>query len=144
MTANATAKEIIAPGTIDKPEKVKRIPLPRLFSFRLSDDDGKKWDEKIARSGMLISPFIRMAVIENATVVNGDLIRKTKKTVRATVSIDPDIRRRNFLLAQTSNNINQLAHRLNLDSKSDLVTPATYLAILQELKSISIEIKRGI
>lgn len=140
MNTNTENQKTGAPGTT----KLVREPLKNLFHFRLTDADAAIWNEKIDRSGMRISEFIRAAVIENQTVVHGDLVRKTKKNVRTPANIDPNIRQRNFLLAQASNNINQIAHKLNLDHKLELVTPATYSQILLELQSISIELKKGV
>lgn len=105
--------------------------LTRVYHFRLTESDGKVWDEKIAKSGMRISEFMRTAVIRNKAVVVG--VRQ--KTVNA------DLVRQNYLLAVISNNINQIAHRLNSDYLAGLVTPAVYGVVLDELELISSKMK---
>lgn len=109
---------------------------PHLYSFRLSHADAAVWDAKIARSGMKISEFMREAVINNETVIMGQ-----KRTVKHITS-DRDMHRRNYLLAASSRNLNQIAHRLNSDNLVGLVTPATYVATLDELLAISIQLKK--
>lgn len=105
--------------------------LDRVYSFRLTEADAKIWDAKIFESGMKISQFMREAVINNESVVVG---------VPPKV-INPSIVRQNYLLAALSQNINQIAHRLNSDNLVGLVTPATYAAVLGELESISAAMK---
>ena len=118
--------------------------LTRLYHFRLTEADGEVWDDKIARSGMKISPFMRLAVVHNETVVVGDASKKKKRPTRTKANANPDIQKTNFLLAAISRNMNQIAHRLNADNLIGLVTPATYAAVLDELHSISAEIKERI
>lgn len=115
--------------------------LTRLYHFRLTEADGEVWDKKIARSGMKISPFMRVAVVHNETVVVGDASKKKKRPTRTKTNSNPDIQKTNFLLAAISRNMNQIAHRLNSDNLIGLVTPATYAAVLNELHSISAQIK---
>ncbi len=110
--------------------------LNRIYHFRLNDDDAQIWDAKIAQSGMKISQFMREAVINNETVV------VDQKRVVKHITSDPDMHRRNFLLAQATNNINQIAHRLNADNLINLVTPATYVAVLDALQNLSLQLKK--
>ena len=115
-----------------KTTKTEKVAEGRVYSFRLlTDEDMNAWDSKIAESGMKISQFMREAVIYNKAVVKG----VEPKTV------NPDLVRQNFLLAAISNNINQIAYRLNSDNLIGLVTPATYAAVLGELESISAGMK---
>jgi hypothetical protein len=106
------------------------------YSFRLSHEDAQVWDAKISQSGMNISEFMREAVINNETVIMGQ-----KRTVKHITS-DPDMVRRNFFLAVASRNLNQIAYRLNADNLAGVVTPATYAAVLDELQSLSIQLKQ--
>lgn len=103
--------------------------LTRNFAFRLTEADGAIWDEKIASSGLSTSEFIREAVIRN------------KSEVVSAPPPNPELVRQNYLLAAISNNINQIAFRLNSDNLVGLVTPAVYGAILDELEFISSKIK---
>lgn len=121
-----------------------REKLPRIYHFRLTEADGAVWDDKISRSGMKISEFMREAVIHNETVVVGDASKKKKRPTRTKANSNPDIQKTNFLLAAISRNMNQIAHRLNADNLIGQVTPATYAAVLDELHSISAQIKERI
>ena len=128
--------------TSSKTPKAKKEGLPRLFHFRLTDRDGAIWDNKVARSGMTQSEFFRTAVVRNETVVQGDASgNKKKRAVRTPGNVHPDIARRNFLLAQASQNINQIARRLNSDNLAGLVTSALYAEMMDELLSVSAQIK---
>lgn len=115
--------------------------VPRVYSFRLTDADGDVWEDKVRRSGMNQSEFFRTAVVLNETTVVGDASQKKRRAVRTASNVHPDIKRANFLLAQASNNLNQIAHRLNADNKAGLVTPALYAEMLEELQSTSATIK---
>lgn len=84
---------------------------------------------------------MRLAVVHNETVVIGDASKKKKRTARTKANTNPDIQKTNFLLAAISRNMNQIAHRLNSDNLMGLVTPASYAAVLDELHSISAQIK---
>lgn len=103
--------------------------LSRNFAFRLTEEDGAIWDEKIASSGLSNSEFIREAVIRN------------KAEVVSAPPPNPVLVRQNYLLAALSRNMNQIAHRINSDNLVGLVTPAVYAAILDELESISSKMK---
>lgn len=107
----------------------EKEPLTRNFAFRLTEADGAIWDEKIASSGLSTSGFIREAVIHN------------KSQVVSAPPPNPELVRQNYLLAAISNNLNQIAHRLNSDNLVGLVTPAVYAAVLDELELISSKIK---
>ena len=107
----------------------KSESLSRNFAFRLTEEDGAIWDEKIASSGLSNSEFIREAVIKN------------KSEVVSAPPQNPALVRQNYLLATLSRNMNQIAYRLNSDNLVGLVTPSVYAAILDELESISIAMK---
>ena len=107
----------------------KSESLSRNFAFRLTEEDAAIWDEKIASSGLSNSEFIREAVIHN------------KSEVVSAPPPNPVLVRQNYLLAALSRNMNQIAHRLNSDNIIGLVTPAVYVAVLEELQFISIKMK---
>lgn len=123
------------------PEKPKKPTLGRPYHFRLPLDVEKEWDAKIAASGLSESEFFRQAVIENKTVIQGAAPDRKRRAVRMKDTVPKDVKRAVFLLAQLGNNMNQLAHRLNLDAKAGKVTPATYAAILEELQGIAAIVK---
>lgn len=107
----------------------EKEPLTRNFAFRLTESDAAIWDDKIASSGLSNSEFIREAVIHN------------KSEVVSAPPPNPELVRQNYLLAAISNNINQIAHRINSDNLVGMVTPAVYAAVLDELEFISSKIK---
>lgn len=123
-----------------KPKKQKKDGLPVICHFRLNEADGAIWKAKVFRSGQTASEFFRTAVIQNQTVVQGDASRKNRP-VRTKNTMPPDLKKLLFLTAQASNNLNQVAHRLNTDHKAGKVTHALYASILEELKDISAVIK---
>lgn len=124
-----------------KPPKSASERMGRPRHFRLPVAAEKVWDEKVAKSGLSESEFFRLAVIENKTVVQGDASGKKKRAVRMKDTVPADVKKAIFLLAQLGNNMNQLAHRLNLDAKAGKVTPATYATILEELQGIAAVVK---
>lgn len=97
----------------------EKTPLTRFFAFKTTEEAGKVWDAKIAASNLSASEFIRKAVEENSTVIK---------------PADPRI---SFLLAQQSNNINQIAHQLNSAKRAGTVSNHLYWEILQQLESIA-------
>jgi hypothetical protein len=125
----------------EKPSKTKRERLSPPYHFRLPESVAEVWDEKIAKSGMDASKFFRLAIIENKTVVQGDASGARKRAVRVKDNVPADVKKAIFLLAQLGNNMNQIAHRLNLDHKAGKVAPATYAAILEELRGLSATVK---
>lgn len=101
-----------------RPLKTK-APLVRYFNFRLTMEEGKKWDAKVAASKLSRSEFLRRAVGENQTVIK---------------QADPRI---SFQLSQLGNNINQIAHHLNSCKRAGTVSNHLYLSILEQLEIIA-------
>lgn len=97
----------------------EKTPLTRLFGFKTTEEAGKVWDAKIAASKLSASEFIRRAVEKNATVIK------------------PADQRISFLLAQQSNNINQIAHHLNSAKRAGTVSNHLYMGILEQLEIIA-------
>lgn len=118
-----------------KPQRVRKTKEQAptsdsiVFSFRCKLDDADKWNAKIAASGYNKSEFFRMAVQENRT------------TVEQRNTINADQRKMLFLLAQLSNNVNQIAHRLNSDHKAGIIKPQTYELLLSELSTLADQAK---
>lgn len=78
----------------------KSESLSRNFAFRLTEEDGAIWDEKIASSGLKSnSEFIREAVIKNKS----EVVSAPRK-IRFGAPKLP--------LGNTRRNMNQIAHRL--------------------------------
>lgn len=104
----------------------------RVRHFRiLSEAHASTWDEKVARSGMTESAFLRLAVVENQTVVAGAKRPIPKK------SIHPAAQEILHLLAKQGNNVNQIARNLNSDRKAGVINEATYKSALYELAALN-------
>lgn len=97
----------------------EKTALTRYFGFKTTEEAGREWDAKIAASKLSKSEFIRKAVEKNQTVIR---------------PADPRI---SFLLAQQSNNINQIAHHLNSAKRAGTVSNHLYLEILEQLETIA-------
>lgn len=110
----------------------EKSPLTRAFSFKTTEENGAKWDAKIASSGYSKSEFFRMAVEDNETVITPSkkpITHKPKRTI--------DEQKILFLLAQQSNNINQIAHQLNTAHRAGIVSPHVYMDVLEQLETIT-------
>lgn len=114
-----------------------------VFSFRTTKVGGDAWRNKITQSGYSRSEFFRMAVEENQTVVQGDASTKRPAT-RIKHTMPPDVRRLLFLAAQTSNNMNQIAHVLNGAALKERINPALIEAVLAELRSLNKTVKEWV
>lgn len=113
-------------------------PLTEVFSFRTTTELAETWRDKIARSGETASEFFRRAVQRNETTVIGDASKVQKRrATRLKQSMPVDIRRLLFLAAQTSNNVNQIAHVLNGAALKGAIRPALIEAVLTELIAIN-------
>jgi outer membrane murein-binding lipoprotein Lpp len=97
-----------------RPPKNPEDRVPHAYSFRLGDSENEKMQLQIRRSGLTESEYIRRAVVRNETTVIGDASGQHKKrAVRISKPANPDARRLLFLIAQISNNCNQMAHAIN-------------------------------
>lgn len=99
--------------------------LTHVASFRLSENDYSLYREKMKDSGLKPSEFFRVAVLTN----------KIKVVARAKNSTDKA--RLHFICNKTSNNLNQLARRVNTDHICERVSELTYMQVLQELRAIN-------
>jgi len=99
--------------------------LARIVNFRLTHADHAAYLEKVKASGMKPSVFFRDCVLTNRT------------QVVARPVANPDKTRLLFLANKASNNINQLAHRANLEHQAGTIGEATYSAILFELQALN-------
>jgi uncharacterized protein (DUF1778 family) len=107
---------------------MEKETLSERVSFRLNKKDYAFYKNKVANSGLSPSEFFRTAVLTNQT----QIISK-KHT--------PEKKQMIYLLSKTSNNINQLAHRINADHKIGQLNEQTYVALLNALDNISSYLK---
>lgn len=105
-------------GMADKKNKSK------MYSFRLTDEEAAIFEEKIAASQMSKSEFFREVFINS--------------NVNLTVKSAPskDYQRLLFLVNKSSNNLNQLAHKVNSHHMQGRVTDKLYRKYLNCLINI--------
>jgi len=105
-------------------EKHKKISPYPLVSARISRDDYDVFQKKVDTACLTKSAYLRRAIINNETAI---II--TKK-------ITADHREMIRYFRATSNNLNQIAHRCNLDNQRGILSEKNYLAILHALENI--------
>jgi hypothetical protein len=103
-------------------QKEDKQRLTRPVAFRLTEADHAAYLEKVEASGMKPSEFFRECVLTNRTQV----VARQKSSA--------DKQRLIYLFNKTSNNVNQLAHRANLDYNAGTISEATYSNILDQLE----------
>jgi len=92
-----------------------------VVTFRLSESEFAPFKKQIEESGLSKSRVMREVVIAKADKV---VMPKTQSE---------DSKRLVFLANKASNNINQLAKKLHLDSQKGVVNSATYSTLLNNL-----------
>lgn len=98
--------------------------LSERVAFRMTKADKAAYESKVAASGLTPSEFFRSAVLTNKTAV---ISRR----------LDPRLVEMRFLMRKASNNINQIAHRVNADNVSGKLSDRTYLGIMNALIRLS-------
>ncbi len=98
--------------------------LNKLVQCKLSEDDYNKYLEKVHESGYNQSEYFRYCVLTNKT----EIVDKT---------ISNNLIRQ---LAWIGNNLNQVAHVLNSQRKSNTLNSATWEQIIDELQVIRDEV----
>ena len=106
--------------------------LKKTVAFRLTEDDHAAYKAKFQASGLSQSEFFRRYVLTNTTTV----IARTKDS--------PEKSRMVYLFNKTSNNLNQLAYRVNSDHLSGLLSEKVYSEILANLQQIATFMKASI
>lgn len=93
----------------------------RVVSFRIAEEDIAAYEEKLKSSGVTKSKFFREILFDsNATF---EAPPKSK-----------DFERLLFLYNKSSNNLNQLAHRVNSAyRKSEVISESLYIKAVNEL-----------
>lgn len=104
----------------------KSVPI----SFRLKEDEFKPYAVLIEQSTLTTSAFFRKIFIDHDVNIN----LEQKKPV--------DYQRLLFLMNKSSNNINQIAKKVNTDYKSGTVSQATYSKVISELSLLNMYLKR--
>ena len=97
----------------------------RVVSFRLAEADRAAYLAKVKESGLSQSEFFRTCVLQNRTQV----VARPKATVETKQVL--------YIVNKAGNNLNQLAHRTNLDHLVGKVDHHTYADILYQLDRIA-------
>jgi|CXWL01.1.fsa_nt_gi hypothetical protein len=106
----------------------------RPISFRVSEREYADYAARCAAAGLSISDFFRRVVLTNKTQIVANLEQSSR----------PDLLRLLFLVNKSSNNINQLARRVNEDHLAGKLEEATYHQILVQLERIAAELKEAV
>lgn len=99
--------------------------------FRLNAADAAVLDEKVAKSGLTESEFIRQAVIHNKTEIRPP-IRPLKKK-----DMHPLARQIVYQIQKEGNNLNQIARQINTARAEGWISNSTFQNVLDDLDSIA-------
>lgn len=108
-----------------RPTKSEEEKLGPTIAFRLRSDDFHAYKKKVSASGVSQSEFFRLHVLGNTTQV----------VARPVAS--PDAKRAVFLLHKASNNLNQLAHRANVEHLAGTLSERSFVAIIDQLRQLN-------
>lgn len=103
---------------------MKKVNKTKLYSFRLTEDEANIFEEKIAASQLTKSQFFREVFI--------------KSNVNLTLKSAPskDYQRLLFLVNKSSNNLNQIAHKINAYHMQGRISDSLYKKFLNNLINI--------
>jgi hypothetical protein len=101
-----------------RPTKSDDEKLCKSVAFRLTELDFRNYQNKFVASGLKQSEFFRQYVLTNSTIIAAP----TRTAARGLL-----------LLSKASNNINQLAHRANIENRSGKLNDSTFQQILSQL-----------
>ena len=93
-------------------------------TFRLTEDEYAPFSKAIEQLDMSKSEFFRMLSLNQINGYQPDHRQQ------------PDYKRCLFYLHKTSNNMNQIAHRLNTDNAKGIISDALYKKLLNALIGI--------
>lgn len=99
--------------------------------FRLTESDATALDEKVAKSGLTESEFIRQAVIQNKTEIRPPIRQMKKKDMH------PMSREIIYQIQKEGNNLNQIARQINTARAEGWISNSTFESVLDDLDSIA-------
>lgn len=105
--------------------KKTRSALGRSVSTRLTEDQWQVFNEKVGRSGMSSSEFLRDCILTNRT----QIVERARVTVER--------RRILYVINKTGNNLNELAHVANTARVAGHLSESTFVALVDELEMIT-------
>lgn len=101
------------------------VDRKHVISVRLTEEEYEPFKKILESTEISKSQFFRLVLLDRLS----DLPSKPKVTT--------DYKKCLFYFNKTSNNINQIARRINIDAKEGGVTDATYRRFMNTLISIS-------
>lgn len=99
--------------------------LGKPVSTRLTDEQWRVFVDKVQRSGLSPSEFLRDCILTNRTQV----VARPRSTVER--------QRIMYVINKTGNNLNQLAHVANSARVSGRLSEPTFAALVDELEMIT-------
>jgi len=114
----------------EKSDTDEAARLAIVTSFRLSEGDHAAYRAKVVASGLTKSEFFREHVLTNTT----QIIAAKRASLEAKKML--------YLFSTVSNNINQLAHRINADHQTGKNSESTYSNLLDSLDAINTHFRR--
>lgn len=109
-----------------RPKKEESEKLTEIMHFRVSKKVRDVFAQKHMESNLTISEFLRVLLEDKSDNVTIVARKKPKKP-------PIDVLRVLFLVNKTSNNINQIAHKINSHNKAGLVSDKLYEEVLRSL-----------
>lgn len=108
-----------------RPIKSEEEKLGPTIAFRLKNGDFNAYKIKVSASGLSQSEFFRLHVLGNTTQVTALPVASS------------DAKRAVFLLHKASNNLNQLAHRANVEHMAGKLSEGSFAAIIDQLRQLN-------
>lgn len=105
-------------------KRIMAVERKNVISIRLTDEEYQPFKELLEHTDIGKSEFFRAIILNRVK----ELPSKPKVT--------DDYKRCLFYLSKTSNNLNQIAHRLNLDHNKGIISPSLYERALNTLVGI--------
>ncbi|HHV7521266.1 TPA: plasmid mobilization protein [Burkholderia orbicola] len=99
--------------------------LGKPVSTRLTEEQCQIFNDKVARSGLSSSEFLRDCILTNRT----QIVERPRVTVER--------QRIMYVVNKTGNNLNQLAHVANTARVSGHLSESTFAALVDELEMIT-------
>ncbi|MCY1447503.1 hypothetical protein D9M71_641300 [compost metagenome] len=99
----------------------EKKPKGRVVAFRVSDDEFATHAEKQPASGLTMSAYCRRVFLESEVTI----VPPSKNQERLV-----------FLYNKSSNNLNQLAHRINEARRNEIISERLYLNLANQLVAI--------
>ncbi|MBJ9920550.1 plasmid mobilization protein [Burkholderia cenocepacia] len=99
--------------------------LGKPVSTRLTEEQWQIFNDKVERSGMSSSEFLRDCILMNRT----QIVERPRVTVER--------QRIMYVINKTGNNLNQLAHVANTARVSGHLSESTFAALVDELEMIT-------